>query len=305
MLAAAREALVHHGVLGPSEELPPFFAKFGGNLVLGMLVYPNSGEFYVVKVAVQSGLDREYRGLSAAYAAMPRNASRPLGLTHHRSFPVLVSSGIRHKPLIPLHGRGSVQSFESGIKAFLATSVRAFRTLPGEGASSGLSEALEHASTLTPWPDWHAYLERIAPEVAILPRIPQHGDLSVNNIGVAGGQLIFFDWEDFGFVDLPGFDLAVLLLSLNDFDVRRLVVRLRTPSLERRLMQNGCVSLGMTTDLLLLLFPAYLSLFAQMKDMLGYGPEVARRAIAALTRWLSTEHAPDSRSAQRSAFAAH
>lgn len=287
MLAAAREALVQHGVLGPTEALPPFFGKLGGNLVLGILVYLKDGSFYVVKVAMESALDREYRGLSIANAAMPRNTSRPYGLTRHRSFPVLVSSGVRHKPLTTIRAHRFQQMFEKGIDAFLATSVRAFLTQSEEGVSVDLREALEHTSKLLPWPDWQTYWNHIASDVAALPRILQHGDFAVNNIGIAGGELIFFDWEDFALVELPGFDLAVLLLSLNDFDVQRLIDRLQASSLERRLMRSGCARLGMTTDLFLTLFPAYLSLFARMKGMLGYGPEVAGRAITALAQWLA------------------
>jgi Phosphotransferase enzyme family len=287
MLAAAREALMQHGVLSPDQELPPFFAKLGGNLVLGMLVYLKNGSFYVVKVAMQSRLDREYRGLSMAHAAMPCNVPQPIGLTSHRSFPVLVSSGVRHKPLASF--RGSMEMLEGGINDFFANSARAFVALRC-GETVDLQQALEHTSKLVPWPDWQAYWHHIASDVAVLPRIYQHGDLTVNNIGVAGRELIFFDWEDFAYIDLPGFDLAVLLLSLNDFDVRRLTDRLRASCLERRLMQSGCTCLGISTNLFLTLFPAYLSLFARMKGMLGYAPEVPGRAIAALAQWLISEH---------------
>lgn len=289
MLAAAREALIQHGVLAPAQELPPYFARLAGNLVLAMLVYLKDGSFYAVKVAVQGGLDREYRGLSMAHAAMPLNVPRPVGLTSHRSFPVLVICGIRHKTLASI--RGAMRVFESGINKFIATSARAFVVQQSE-TSIDLREAIEYTSKLVTWPDWDAYWNRIAPDVEALPCICQHGDLAVNNIGVAGGELIFFDWEDFGHVDLPGFDLAVLLLSLNDFDMQRLIGRLQAPCMELRLVQNSCACLGMTTDLFLTLFPAYLSLFARMKGMLGYAPEVAGRAISALAHWLVSEYSP-------------
>jgi len=280
---------VQHGVLSPGQELPPFFARLDGNLILAMLVYLKSGSFYVVKVAMQGKLDREYRGLTMAHAAMPRNVARPIGLTSHRSFPVLVSSGVHHKPLASF--RRSMEMFENGITSFFATSARVFVTrLSTE--SIDLLDALEHTSMLTPWPDWQTYWNHIASAAAALPRIYQHGDLTVNNIGVAGGELIFFDWEDFAHVDLPGFDLAVLLMSLNDFNVQRFIARIQHSSLERRLMQDSCAHLGLTTGLFLLLIPAYLSLFARMKGILGYSPEVAGRAITALAQWLVSKYSP-------------
>ena len=94
-------------------------------------------------------------------------------------------------------------------------------------------------SKLVQWQDWQAYWKYIASDVAALPRIHQHGDLTVNNIGIADGKLTVFDWEDFSLVDLPGFDLAVLLLSMNDFNMQRLSDRLQESCLERRLMQNS------------------------------------------------------------------
>jgi hypothetical protein len=57
--------------------------------------------------------------------------------------------------------------------------------------------------------------QSLAPLVqkAVLPRIPQHGDLCFNNILLDGSRISFVDWEDFGQVLLPGYDLFCLFLS--------------------------------------------------------------------------------------------
>jgi aminoglycoside phosphotransferase (APT) family kinase protein len=292
MLTAAREALVQHGVLRPDEDLPPFHGRFAANLVLGMLVHLNDGSFYLVKVAAAGSLEREYFGLSMAHAAMPRNTPRPLGLSTHDSFPVLVVSGIRHSAVAPLNGGVDVQRFEAGLNKLLEISPVHFRVPPDEQGACDLREALERASRHVCWPDWQDYRARVAPEIAALPRVYQHGDLSLNNIGVADGELIFFDWEDFGLVDVPGLDLAIVLLSLHDFDAVALMRQLSTQSLEQRLMQSGSARLGMAVQTFLLLFPAYLSLFASMKAMRGYDAEVSARAYSALQQWLAGECSP-------------
>jgi aminoglycoside phosphotransferase (APT) family kinase protein len=292
MLTAAREALVQHGVLRPDEDLPPFHGRFAANLVLGMLVHLNDGSFYLVKVASTGSLEREYFGLSMAHAAMPRNTPRPLGLSTHDSFPVLIVSGIRHSALGPLNAGVDVQRFEAGLNELLEISSRRFRVRPGEQGACDVREALEQASRHVCWPDWQDYAQRVIPQIAALPRVYQHGDLSLNNIGVADGELIFFDWEDFGLVDVPGFDLAIVLLSLHDFDGAALMHQLSTQSLEQRLVQSGSVRLGMVAQTFLALFPAYLSLFASMKATRGYDAEVWTRAYAALQQWLAGDFSP-------------
>ena len=47
-------------------------------------------------------------------------------------------------------------------------------------------------------------------------RIPQHGDLYFDNILAMGSQVYFLDWEDFGEVNMPGYDLFSLVLDLCD-----------------------------------------------------------------------------------------
>jgi hypothetical protein len=61
-----------------------------------------------------------------------------------------------------------------------------------------------------------------------LPQVRQHGDFCLNNIGVDGRQLVVFDWEDFGRVTLPGFDVVVLAASSLGLDHARLDALLAT-----------------------------------------------------------------------------
>jgi aminoglycoside phosphotransferase (APT) family kinase protein len=57
--------------------------------------------------------------------------------------------------------------------------------------------------------------ERASPEwLASWPVIPQHGDFCVGNVLYLGEQWSIVDWETFGIVDLPFYDLFTLLFSL-------------------------------------------------------------------------------------------
>jgi hypothetical protein len=51
-----------------------------------------------------------------------------------------------------------------------------------------------------------------------LSYVRQHGDLVANNVGVTARGIVIFDWEDFGRVELPGFDIALFLASCLDYN---------------------------------------------------------------------------------------
>ena len=92
--------------------------------------------------------------------------------------------------------------FELGMETLLAASVSHFQGSATESAVN-VRDALREASDAIDWPSWQNYWNHIGPLIEGLPRILQHGDLAVNNIAVAGGELVFFDWEDFGLLILP------------------------------------------------------------------------------------------------------
>jgi hypothetical protein len=288
MLKAAQAALVEFGVLKPSEPLPPFWARMSGNLVL--MVYPESPPFYLVKIGIRTRLDREYHGLSVAHAAMPRNVPRPLGLTTQKTFQVLATEGVPHQQLDLRHGKKQFDVFEHGMDAYFASSVRHFQAAPA-GSALDVRHALEEAASAFEREGWSEYWNGVEPLIANLPRVLQHGDLAVNNIGVADGQLVFFDWEDFGLVDLAGYDLAVALLSVHAFDTAHLRDALAAPSMEAALVRGCCARLRISTELFVDLFPAYLALFIKVKQSGGYDQAVSTRAIAALRDWVRLGHA--------------
>ncbi len=111
-----------------------------------------------------------------------------------------------------------------------------------------------------------------------LPAIPQHGDLAINNIGKTDAGLVVFDWEDYGQINIPGFDLCVMLVSGCGFDENKLLsimddiysgdeghCHILTPVVNTlRIDQQHF------TDLISI----HLILFHKIKYDLGYGPEV-------------------------------
>ena len=114
------------------------------------MVYPRDSQSYLVKIGIRTSLEREFRGLSIAHAAMPRNVPRPLGLTTQGTFQVLVTQGVEHEQLILRRGRDSCRVFERGMEAFLATSLSHFKASPTDAAMN-VRDALREASDVSGW----------------------------------------------------------------------------------------------------------------------------------------------------------
>jgi len=118
-----------------------------------------------------------------------------------------------------------------------------------------------------------------------LAAMPQHGDLVLNNLGLAtDGALVIFDWEDFGTVSLPGFDLLTLELSVSGGAERWLARRAQEGGCPSWVVQ-ACAAMSLPLTDYHRLAPLYALVFRYMKR--NYGPEVRARMdreISALDR---------------------
>jgi len=120
-------------------------------------------------------------------------------------------------------------------------------------------------------------------ELESLGAVPQHGDFVVNNVGTKGSRLIVFDWEDFGKVSLPGFDLCTLAMSLADAEVPGITFERYGRGSDRLLsfLKPACGAIGLDIDQFWRLVPLYLLTFLYLKQ--GYAAGIRTR-IALLLR---------------------
>ncbi len=158
---------------------------------------------------------------------------------------------------------------------------------------SPLEVASELREQSGPGESFRAYLEQnFLPFVERLPSVPQHGDFTyVNLVSTEGGRLIVFDWEDYGLVRYPGFDLATFLVShYRHADwLERLVISPAslTDALERDFGQDMLPELGLTREQFALAFPGYLAVFLTLKKN-GFGVRVIKRMRDLLMRILDS-----------------
>jgi hypothetical protein len=289
MREAARRALCEVGVLKDHEPFPPFTVRMSGNL--SFLVYPAGSAFYLVKVGLQNDLRREFDGFSAGHAAFPHGVPRPLKLSRHRSFPTLVTTGIQLAPLGALSMRAPQRALRQSLAVFFATANLAFRVNVTVSHSQRIREALEDLPVI-PRTSWERYFNSIATDVDHLPAVRQHGDFSVNNLGMHGDDLVVIDWEDYGRECLPGYDLALLLLALNEFSVARVRENTLDGAVHAWILKAGSEGTGIPPAMFIRLLPAYLALTLRMKTEMAYGHGLRSLVINALADSLHGDFAP-------------
>lgn len=126
-------------------------------------------------------------------------------------------------------------------------------------------------------------LDRLAQALETLPAMAQHGDLVLNNLGLAeGGRLVVFDWEDYGRVDVPGLDLFTLQWSLEQEASSHDGLRDSAHRAARALVSVGCDALMLPEPVYRDLAVAYALVFRWLKR--PYGVPIQQR----VDRWIDS-----------------
>lgn len=189
------------------------------------LFYPETGVPIAAKIArnvdgEDEGLLREHDALVLQQSHYPGLAPTPIAFETDRHFSCLVMQKLAIHPVRLEELDRADQVSSENFAAFMIG-----RDRKGEGLSDPAT-LLNDAIKLLP-PSLRTDAERHAMErgwgnlVAGRERVPQHGDLAINNVGLNGDAVVVFDWEDYGAVSAAGFDFFVLLISGLDFDYRR------------------------------------------------------------------------------------
>lgn len=125
-----------------------------------------------------------------------------------------------------------------------------------------------------------------------LPSIPQHGDFTFTNLGVTSSRnIVVFDWEDYGCVRYPGFDLVTFVLSvLHHSGKLENIIHLPKKVLDitYELFDQGLIErIFLRDNIYLTLFPYYLLVFAYIKRKYRYSKKIEDRAKNAFNKILN------------------
>lgn len=107
-------------------------------------------------------------------------------------------------------------------------------------------------------------------------KVAQHGDFAVNNLAIdSNSHVVLFDWEDYGKINYPFFDLASFMFS-NALVQAKMEALSKNPNVffdipGARIATRACLKQGMSIKSFLKYFPFFIMLFIYLKQNLGYG----------------------------------
>lgn len=249
----------------------------GTTVVLFWFQGENNSPDFVTKVFYNRALaEQEYRNLETAYGCCPAVAPKPLCIEDNGRISAVWMTGVPGAPkdlrssnatalenlvdLVASVHRALVQSFESTPDdRYRRLVLDPLQSLQHAGASKGtIAGYFQLRNSVTP--EW----------LDMQPRIPQHGDLSGNNLLFARGQWHIVDWEYFGRVDLPMFDVVTLMASVFCSRANPGIHDsiLKTPI--SRLIQRYADSMMLTREQTALLIPLALLNWFHLQYSLGH-----------------------------------
>jgi hypothetical protein len=290
MLTDIIDMLVENSLLKKGEKVL-VNAKLGRGV--NIQVFPqNAKEFYNIR-ASKTNIEREFNGLVIANSVLGDHVPSPIVFIQERDINFIVSSGIRGRTVSHID-----ECLFNFINFYLTRTEEGFLEIKetSEGRISHREflikvsrfDQSKHLSELYHWleSERSSFIDR-------LPYVAQHGDFSLTNIRIRSDQernrnpsqkYFVLDWEDFGRVLLPGFDVILFITSLlqysplrvntvfsdvrnrkdvTEIGVRELIIRLRS-------------SLSLSEHQYLDLVKVYMIVFLYLKRSLGYHPRTVQ-----------------------------
>lgn len=284
MLAALTRILRERDLV-PNDEPLAFDVSLVSHEQLTLQAFVPGGARFHARVKRRGIVADEYERCCAAWQSFPEQAPRPLARCFVGGWEIIVFAGIGHKSIAPGDiGRDRYRLVDQ-LVAYFSTA----RRIPAAAYSHRaylrmVRERVTHPAAAAVLDEWLA-----SDELERFPCVPQHGDFTVNNLGVADGRLVIFDWEDFGRASLPGLDLCTAIASDIGLESTRSGDLVRGG--RARLVARACLMLGVAPELFIRLVPLYLAVFLDLKRDYGEG---VRQAVAALLARLceGTAHRP-------------
>lgn len=169
----------------------------------------------------QSMLDDEFRGLQTVFAAAGAYVPKPLSLDSVDKLWTLWMSGVpgQRVPTRKVYPASLLEPLTDTL-ASVHSALRQRPSCPSAGRYERM--VAKPFAALSNWgtsAEILAHCKMLAAECSAgwieqLPVIPQHGDLFLDNVIRDGNCYYLIDWETFGAVDLPFYDLLTLLISV-------------------------------------------------------------------------------------------
>lgn len=257
-------------------------------------VFLGPDRFVHVKASELTPLAPAYRAHEVAWRSLPGFVPQPLGFFSRNGWDLALTEGVDAIPVHSDHLRRS-RSIRNEDLLGVLTGMAPNPDLPQEYADPrSLLEALrEHFGDRPEANVAELWLTAAAvDELRALPIRPQHGDFVPNNLGLCDRGLVVFDWEDYGVVNLAGFDLCTLIAAGLNFRAPDLANVISGPVRARDdwwspLIDGYCRGVGIEATTFRRMIPLHLAIFLFLKRR--YGSQVKKAVGSALQELIRTD----------------
>lgn len=238
----------------------------------GIWAFVPEKKFFHVKISMTDGLHTEFQQLKSLFNHFNGFMVKPLGFHIWAERGFLVNQGLRHDPFSLNKLLSSKPKQNELIDYFLLSQAICLKKniQHYEPLSLEISSALQDDSQIR-------QVEMLSEQLLNIGLQKQHSDFVVNNLAFNGDKLIIFDWEDYGKIQYPGFDLVILLCSLFEFNMTELFDALKNTAPIRRIATECFKELGLALSDVYQFMPLYLYGFLHLKHALAYSEESIKR----------------------------
>lgn len=260
--------ILNESSLAKPEEILGINIHFSNEKTLNIsILLPEERSIYVRAINTELSPSNEGARYKAALKAYPKFIPPVLVHTYIDNWEIIIIRGVKHQQITPQHLIKNKQQIANKVADFVQGSVSAIVESPAYSHQ----EFLSHLDSRTDDPKCLSILSKWRSEKRIddLPHIPQHGDFTANNFGLVNSSLVIFDWEDFGRVHLPGFDIFILIASSIGFRAELLKLLINKAKYDKSCfahkLVHSCSSLNITPVFFEELSPLYLTIFLDLK----------------------------------------
>lgn len=242
----------------------------------------------IAKASSSNSILRERHALETIEPHLTGRVPKLLVFEERYDTYVLVMEGISHKRLTSARIETNYDKVSIGLRDILKFDL-SWEKRQGRALES-IKNKLSQLPNSVAREKINKYLETIDFSwVEKLPSIPQHCDFAFTNLGIRSDTqtLIVFDWEDYGRLDLPGFDISVLVTSFFNFDSERIFKFLFSEEATsfKKLVDECLAASKIDRKNFRNLFPVYLCLFLELKTSLEYDTSTVARISKTLVKY--------------------
>ena len=278
MIGSVVAALAERRLVRPEQHVR-FNITITRGATFAVEVFTSDRLFFHVKTSELLDLKPRYDLSANAWTLFGDVVPQPLGYVSRDGWGISIHEGVLHRP-VTADFNGFSKRVRSRIVGFFKSASERARTTKYDSLFE--FEILGQHFSGSPYTDviepWVTAEGRRT--LGALRPSQQHGDFAINNLGYARSRLIVFDWEDFGKVTLPGFDVWTLFMSAVQFDLREIRIMMSPTKCKQNsyfpLLHEACEAIGLEFALFQRLVPVYLLTFLYLKREF-YGSSIEQR----------------------------